>query len=280
MMHFKIRVIVMKVSVIQLQSQTNKLKNIEDALAIAERAIDQDNPDLIAFPEMFTFNGGSNADKINSAESVPKGDTCITLSEFAKNKNIYIHGGSFYETSSEKVFNTTVAFDNQGKMIATYRKIHLFDVTIPNGKNYLESDTVLPGKDIVTYNAGDLIIGCSICYDLRFSELYLTLAKRNVDAIMVPASFTHQTGKDHWEPLLRARAIETQSYVIAPAQTGEFPDEKGGTNRTWGHSMIIDPWGHIIAEVSDGIGWATAKLDKKLLLDIRTNIPISNHRSL
>ena len=270
----------MKVSVIQLQSQTNKSKNIDDALTIAERAINQDKSDFIAFPEMFTFNGGSNTDKKNSAENIPNGETCKILSEFAKSKKTYIHGGSFYEEYNDKVFNTTVAFNAHGKIIAKYRKIHLFDVTIPNGKNYLESDSVLPGTEIVTYNVNELMIGCSICYDLRFSELYLALAKKNVDAIMIPASFTRQTGKDHWEPLLRARAIEAQSYVIAPAQCGEFPDGKGGTNKTWGHSMIINPWGNIVAEVPDGTGWATAKLDKNFLLDVRTNIPVSNHRSL
>jgi nitrilase len=270
----------MKVSVIQLQSQTNKSKNIEDALTIAECAINQDKSDLIALPEMFAFNGGSNKDKKNSAENIPNGETCKILSDFAKSKKIYIHGGSFYEKNNNKVFNTTVAFDKQGSIIARYRKIHLFDVTIPNGKNYLESDSVLPGTEIVTYNAGEIVIGCSICYDLRFSELYLALAKKNVDAIMIPASFTRQTGKDHWETLLRARAIESQSYVIAPAQCGEFPDEKGGINKTWGHSMIVDPWGHIVAEVPDGTGWATAKLDKDFLSEVRTNIPVSDHRSL
>jgi len=270
----------MKVSVIQLQSQTNKSKNIENALTIAECAINQDKSDLIAFPEMFAFNGGNNADKKNSAEDIPNGETCKILSEFAKSKKIYIHGGSFYEEYNDKVFNTTVVFDAQGEIIAKYRKIHLFDVTIPNGKNYLESDSVLPGTEIVTYNVNELMIGCSICYDLRFSELYLALAKKNVDAIMIPASFTRQTGKDHWEPLLRARAIETQSYIIAPAQSGEFPDEKGGTNKTWGHSMIIDPWGCIVAEVPDETGWATARLDKNFLLDVRANIPVSDHRSL
>ena len=126
----------------------------------------------------------------------------------------------------------------------------MFDITTPDGKSYKESDTVISGDQVITYKADDLVIGCSICYDLRFSELYLQLAKKNADLIMIPAAFTLQTGKDHWSTLIKARAIETQAYVLAPAQCGEYPDGKGGLRQTWGHSMIVDPWGHIIAQAS------------------------------
>lgn len=270
----------MKISVIQLNSQTDKHKNINDALLIASEAIKSDSPDLIAFPEMLSFCGGTEEEKKESAESIPLGDTTEALSDFANKNNVYLHGGSFFESAGDKIYNTSLAFDANGEIIAKYRKIHLFDITTPNGNDYRESDTVLPGSEIVFYNALNLSIGCSICYDLRFAELYLELAKRQVDIIMVPAAFTLQTGKDHWSTLLRARAIETQSYVVAPGQCGEFPDGENGMRQTWGHSMIVDPWGHIVAQVSDGPGWATAKVDEKYLRHIRSNVPVSSHRVL
>lgn len=270
----------MKISVIQLNSRSNKQENITTALNIATQAIKSDEPDLIAFPEMISFNGGTEIEKIQSAENIPQGQTTQMFSEFARNNSVFIHGGSFFERSGDKVFNTSLAFNRQGQVIAKYRKIHLFDITTLNGNTYNESDTVIAGNEIITYDAENFSIGCSICYDLRFAELYLRLAKQNVDIIMVPASFTLQTGKDHWSTLLRARAIETQSYVIAPGQCGEFTDGTNGIRQTWGHSMIIDPWGHIVAQVSDGTGWATAVIDKEYINKIRTNLPVKNHRVL
>jgi len=270
----------MKVSIIQLQSQTDKSKNLQNALSLAEDSIKQSNPDLITLPEMFLFNGGTTEDKKKSAENIPNGDTTQILSKFAKQHNVFIHGGSIYEHSGNKVSNTTVIIDNNGIFLTKYRKIHLFDVTTPNGTNYRESDSVEPGTEIITYDALDFKIGCTICYDLRFAELFLALAKKYVDIIVVPASFTHQTGKDHWETLLKARAIETQAYIVAPAQYGEFPNESGNYNRTWGHSMIIDPWGDIIQTIPSGSGWATAEISRERINQIRKNIPLSEHRIL
>ena len=270
----------MKISVVQVQSQTDKNKNLQDVLSLAEDAIKQSNPDLIAFPEMFLFNGGTDQDKKKSAENIPDGDTTQILSKFAKQNNVFIHGGSIYERSDDKISNTSVIIDNNGSFITKYRKIHLFDVTIPNGTSYRESDSIKPGKDIVTYDALDFKIGCTICYDLRFAELFLMLAKKLVDIIVVPASFTYQTGKDHWETLLKARAIETQAYIVAPAQYGEFPNESGNYNKTWGHSMIIDPWGDIIQTIPIGSGWATAEISRERINQIRKNIPLSEHRIL
>lgn len=270
----------MKISVIQLNSGSNKQSNLTDALNIASEAIKNDKPDLIAFPEMISFNGGTEFEKVQSAENIPDGETTRLLSEFASNNSVFVHGGSFFERSGDKVFNTSLAFNRIGQVIAKYRKIHLFDITTLNGNTYKESDTVIAGQDIITYEAEDFLIGCSICYDLRFAELYLELEKMNVDIIMVPASFTLQTGKDHWATLLRARAIETQSYVIAPGQCGEFSDGKNGIRQTWGHSMIIDPWGHIIAQVSDGTGWASAVIDMNYISKIRSNLPVKDHRVL
>ena len=270
----------MKACVIQLQSQIKKDKNLSNALDIAKDAIEKEQPDLIAFPEMFAFNGGTTEQKKQSAEYIPNGKTSQTLSQFASSNNVCIHGGSIYEHADDKVSNTSVIFNKHGEMIAKYQKIHLFDVTTPNGTSYRESDNVVPGKKIVSYDHEDFKIGCTICYDVRFPELFLELIKLNVDAIVVPASFTYQTGEAHWETLLKCRAIETQSYILAPAQHGEFPNEHGGYNKTWGDSMIIDPWGKVISRVENGSGWATAILDKDHIAEIRSNIPLSSHRVL
>lgn len=268
----------MKITAIQMNSTDNKATNLDAATALAEAAIAADRPDLIAFPEMMAFYGGTIQDRKDSAEDIPAGETTERLAALARKHRVFIHGGSFYEKAGDKVYNTTVAFDRDGQIIAQYRKIHLFDITTPDGKDYKESDTVVPGQDIVTYQAEELKIGCSICYDLRFAELYLQLAAKGAQLIMIPAAFTLQTGKDHWEVLIRARAIETQCYTMAPAQWGSYPDGSGGSRETWGHSMIVDPWGHVIARASDGTGFASASINPDYLNTIRTNVPVANHR--
>tara|TARA_Y100000590_G_scaffold457159_1_gene609205 strand:+ start:2912 stop:3724 length:813 start_codon:yes stop_codon:yes gene_type:complete len=268
----------MKISVVQLNSGIDKKKNLASAKSIAEQAIKYDKPDLIAFPEMLSFHGGSDADSIDSSEHIPEGETTEFLSNLAKKNRIFIHGGSFCEKIEDKYFNTTLAFNRSGEIIAKYRKIHLFDIIAPDGKSYLESDAVKRGNEIISYIADEITIGCSICYDIRFAELYIELSKRNVDLIMVPAAFTLQTGKDHWSTLIKARAIETQSYVAAPGQWGDFPGPEGGVRKNWGHSLIVDPWGQTVAQVSDGIGWASSQIQKDYIEEIRKNMPITNHR--
>lgn len=271
----------MKVTSIQMNSIDDKEDNLKSALELAEAAIKADKSDLLAFPEMMAFYGGTIADRKDSAENIPEGRTTEFLSALAKKHGVFIHGGSFYEKGGDgKVYNTSVAFNRDGEVIATYRKIHLFDITTPDGKDYKESDTVIPGSDIVTYQADDITIGCSICYDMRFAELYLRLAAAGAQLIMIPAAFTLQTGKDHWDTLIRARAIETQSYAVAPAQWGAYPDGMGGKRETWGHSMIVDPWGLVIARTSYGTGWASATIDTDYLNRIRTDVPVASHRRI
>lgn len=179
-----------------------------------------------------------------------------------------------------QVYNTTCVFNREGKEVARYRKIHMFDITGPDGTPYNESASVKPGEEVALYDLEGLKVGCTICYDIRFAELYITLAKLGADIIMVPASFTLQTGKDHWELLLRARAVETQCYVVAPGQYGPYIDGKGGTRLSYGHSLVADPWGHIVAKVSDGIGYATATIDKAQIKRVRELIPMNAHRRL
>jgi nitrilase len=179
-----------------------------------------------------------------------------------------------------QVYNTTCVFNRDGREVARYRKIHMFDITAPDGTPYNESATVKAGSEVVLYDLEGFKVGCSICYDMRFAELYLALAKGGADIIMVPSSFTLQTGKDHWDVLLRARAIETQTYIVAPGQYGPFVDGQGATRLSYGHSLIADPWGHVIAKVSDGIGYATANIERAQITRVRDLIPVANHRKL
>lgn len=274
----------MKISVIQMNTRSDKAANLEQARMLAARAVATDAPGMLVLPEVFAFMGSSVADKRAAAEELPEagetgGDAYETLRTLAMEHGVFVHGGSFVERSGDDYFNTTIAFDRAGVELARYRKIHLFDVSTPDGREYRESDTFGAGRDIVTYAAGDITVGCSICYDLRFAELYHALAETGAQVIMVPAAFTLQTGKDHWEPLLRARAIETQTYVVAAAQTGTY-HEGNDERASWGHSMIVDPWGHILAQAREGRGHATGAIELDYLDTVRQRIPVAQHRVL
>ncbi len=272
----------MKISVIQMNSGADKSANLAQAGELTARAVEADAPDMAILPEVFAHIGGSVAERREAAEELPEpggdgGPVYETLRAMARDNRMFVHGGSFIERAGDKFFNTTVAFGRDGEELVRYRKVHLFDVTTPDGKSYRESDTFGAGDAVATYQADGLTIGCSICYDLRFAELYRLLAEQGADVIMVPAAFTLQTGKDHWEVLLRARAIETQTYVAAAAQTGTYMD--GNDERaTWGHSMIVDPWGHVVAQASDNPGFASATLDTNYIGNVRARIPVRDHR--
>jgi predicted amidohydrolase len=175
-----------------------------------------------------------------------------------------------------RVYNTSVLLGPDGRQLAVYRKIHLFDAEVGDGATYRESDTVAPGASPVTAETPLGTVGLTICYDLRFPELYRALARAGATLLTVPAAFTLMTGKDHWEVLLRARAIENQAYVLAPAQGGRHTDQRV----TYGHAMVVDPWGLVVARASDGEGLALAELDTELLARVRKNLPALRHRRL
>ncbi len=177
------------------------------------------------------------------------------------------------ELGAGRLHNTSTFFDPSGELAAVYRKIHLFDVKVQD-KEYLESNTIAPGGEIVTAKAGAATLGLSVCYDVRFPELYRLLALRGAEILAVPAAFTLQTGKDHWELLLRARAVENQAFVIAPAQWGRKADGR----RTYGRSMIVDPWGTVLAQCPDRDGFALAALDLDYLDSFRTEFPALANR--
>jgi len=275
----------MRVSVIQMSPTADKASNIAQARALIEAVIAGERPDLVALPEIWTCLGGDRATKFANAEALPHpgetgGEAYEFLRQMALQHNVHIHGGSIGEAAGERLFNTTVVFNPQGAEIARYRKIHLFDITTLDGQGYRESATYGAGEVLVTCDVGGFNVGLAICYDLRFPELFLALRRRNVDLIMLPAAFTLQTGKDHWEVLLRARAIETQTWFAAPACTGPHVDGSGETRFTYGHAMIVDPWGHVTARASDGSGWATGTIDKTFMARVRANMPVLEHRRL
>jgi predicted amidohydrolase len=277
----------MRVSVLQMNAGHEKAQNLAQAARLATAAVEQDRPGLIALPEMWTCLGGDRAAKFEAAEELPPrgantpgGAAYEFLRGMAREQRIYVHGGSIAERSGERLFNTTVVFDPEGQEIARYRKIHLFDIVAPDGTGYRESASFGAGAEVVTCTADGTKIGCAICYDVRFPELFLALRRAGAELIILPAAFTLQTGKDHWEVLVRARAIETQCWLAAPATWGRHTDAGGGPRFTYGHSLVCDPWGQVVARTSDGIGWATARIDPTLTARVRRDMPVLDHRRL
>jgi deaminated glutathione amidase len=194
---------------------------------------------------------------------------------------MHVHGGSMGEKGGDKLFNTTVVFGPDGEEIARYRKIHLFDIVAPDGTGYRESNTYGAGDKVVTCDADGTKMGLAICYDVRFPELFLDLRRAGAEVVFLPAAFTLQTGKDHWETLIRARAIETQCWFAAAATWGQHLEgAKNEPRFTYGHSLVCDPWGHVVAKVSDGTGWATARIDPKVTARVRRDMPVLEHRKL
>jgi nitrilase len=262
-----------------MNSISDKAANIATAKALVERAVAEEGPDWILLPEHFDWAGGTKSDKLHNAENLPGGPAYSAMQELAARHRVFIHAGSCMERieGEDRIHNTTVAFDRKGDEVARYRKIHLFDVTTPDGASYRESATVKAGDAVVAYDCEGFRIGCTICYDLRFPALFQALADRGVDLIALPAAFTLQTGKDHWEVLLRARAIETQTYVCAAAQTGSF-QVNNETRQTYGHSLVADPWGLVVAKASDGVGVVSTRLDKGQISRVRRMIPVAEHK--
>jgi len=272
----------MRISVIQMNQGSDKAANLAAAERLIEAAIAADRPGLVSLPETWTNLGGGRDSRRAAAEVLPApggtgGPAYELLRGLARRHGIHVHGGSLIEDGGEKLFNTTLVFDPAGQEIARYRKIHLFDITGPDGTGYRESALYGAGDALVLFEAGGIRFGCTICYDIRFPEHYLALRRAGAEAILVPSNFTLQTGKDHWDVLLRARAIETQCWIIAAASYGQY-EERGAQRSVYGHSLIVDPWGHVLAKASDGTGWASARLDPSLLARVRRDMPVLEHR--
>jgi predicted amidohydrolase len=250
---------------IQMSSTPNKEENLDTAERLIRSACSS-GADLVALPELWSCHGLEDVYEEN-AELIP-GPTTEFLGALARELGVYLLGGSILERdpSSANTHNTSTFFGPDGK-------IHLFDVKAPD-REYLESRTIAAGTEIVTAKAGFATIGLSVCYDVRFPELYRLLALRGAGILAVPSAFTLQTGKDHWELLLRARAVENQAYVVAPAQWGKKADGRW----TYGRSIIVDPWGTVLAQCPDRDGYALATLDLDYLDHFREEFPALENR--
>ena len=279
----------MRISVIQMNPGADKAANIGQAEQLIGRALSSDRPNLVSLPEIWTCLGGDQATKQAQAELLPPagsnepgGPAYEFLRNVARGGGIHVHGGSIGEMGQAggKLFNTTIVFDPHGLEIARYRKVHLFDITTPDGLGYKESDNYGAGDSVVVFGAGGMRLGCAICYDVRFAEQFLALRRAGAEVVFLPAAFTVQTGRDHWETLIRARAIETQCWFAAAATWGKHSDGNGEPRHTYGHSMVCDPWGTVVARVSDGVGWATARIDPDMTARVRRNMPVLEHRRL
>ena len=260
---------------IQMTSVADRARNLACALALIDRACER-GARFVGLPENVDFMGPER-EKIDGAEDLD-GPTFSTYAAKARERGIWLLAGTIAERAPEpgRVYNTSVLYGPDGKAAAVYRKIHLFDVEIPDGATYRESATVTPGREPVVAETDFARVGMSVCYDLRFPELYRALSARDADVLVVPSAFTLHTGKDHWEPLLRARAIENACWMLAPAQVGRH-----SANRvTYGNAMIVDPWGTVVARCSDGPGFCLAELSAEVLDHVRRQIPSLQHRRL
>lgn len=266
-----------KASVVQMTSVPDVTAN----LAVTERLIREaaaEGSKLVVIPECFAYLGPEEG-KLKIAEALPEGGPILArCASLAKELAVELVLGGFWEKGSDAAHakNACVHVTSAGQVSAVYRKIHLFDVDLPDGTKLLESGSVEPGTDVVCADTAIGRLGLSVCYDVRFPELYRRLVDDGATSLAIPAAFTLTTGKDHWHVLLRARAIESQSYVLAAAQTGlHF-----GTRRSYGHALICDPWGTILAECGEGEGIATAWIDDSVVERIRASLPSLKHRRL
>lgn len=233
---------------------------------------------MLCFPESFSFIGANDGDSVKIAEPLD-GPIMQQYQSLARESKIWLSLGGFQEKGSEEahICNTHVVIDEAGNIRSTYRKIHLFDVDVPGGRSYKESSFTEPGKEIVALDSPVGRLGLTVCYDLRFPELYQQLRfQHEAQVLLVPAAFTKITGQAHWEILLRARAIETQCYVIAAAQAGKHNDKR----ESYGDTLIIDPWGTVVGRLPDRVstGIAIADIDPSLVDSVRTKMPIAKHR--
>lgn len=265
----------MLIAALQMNSGAEKAQNIATATRLIRKAVSS-GAEFIGLPENFAWLG-PEAERLHNAEPID-GPTLGHFAALAKELQITLLAGSVLETGApnDRLFNTSVLFGPDGARLGVYRKMHLFDVEVGDGQTYRESAACAPGTEVVVAESPVGKVGLSVCYDLRFPELYRAQSAAGAVLLTVPAAFTLMTGKDHWEVLLRARAIENLAYVIAPAQQGRHPKDR----LTWGHAMVVDPWGLVIARASEGEGVALGEMSLELLERVRRSLPALQHRRL
>ena len=266
----------MLIAALQTVSTPDVGRNLDTARRLIEQAA-RAGAALVALPEYFCLMGMSDRDKLAVAETPGEGPIQKALSDAAREQGVWVIGGTLpLRTANPNLaWNACCVYAPDGTQAARYDKMHLF--RYDNGRErYDEGQVLQAGSEPVAFSAGDLRVGLSVCYDLRFPELYRALMRPPCDLIAVPAAFTHTTGLAHWELLLRARAVENQCYVIAPAQGGLHENGR----RTFGHSLIADPWGEVVAMQEEGEGVVLATLDPARIASVRTQLPALSHRRI
>lgn len=273
-----------RVAVVQMQSVDDLQENLTAAAGFIRDAVSQ-GAEFVTLPENFAFLGRSEKDKSNLSEHFGAGPIQDFIAEQAVRHGVWLLAGSIplraegdVEQPPEKVFAASLLYTADGQCVARYDKIHLFDVEVPgkSGERYMESASHHAGSEPVVVKTPFGQVGLSICYDLRFPELYRQLVSRGAEILTVPAAFTEATGRVHWDMLLRARAVENQCYVLAADQWGVHP----GGRRTYGGSQIVDPWGEVVARIKQGAGAVVADLKLDYLKEIRRRFPALKHRRL
>jgi deaminated glutathione amidase len=262
----------MLIAAVQTVASTSLSQNLARAADLVAQAA-QRGAKLVLLPEYFCLMGASDQDKVRVAEPAGAGPIQTFLTSAAREHGVWLLGGTvpLQHPDGDKVWNSLLTFDPQGQQVGRYDKIHLFRFT-KGSESYDEARTIGPGTQPTVVQCGALKVGQSICYDLRFPELYRSFGA--VDLIVVPAAFTYTTGKAHWRTLLAARAIENQCYVLAAAQGGQHENGR----RTWGHSMLIDPWGEVIQELPEGEGVVCGEVDAAKIAGVRESLPALAHR--
>lgn len=262
-----------KVAAIQMISTPEVASNLATARKLVAQAV-QAGAQLVLLPEYWAIMGMTDHDKVFVAETLGSGPIQACMAEMAQQHNVFLIGGTLPLASEQagKVWNTTLVYSPQGELVTRYDKIHLFGFS-KGDESYDESRTIVHGQQVGSFNAPFGKVGLSVCYDLRFPELYRAMGPSAL--LVVPAAFTYTTGQAHWEILLRARAIENQCYVLAAAQGGNHQNGR----RTWGHSMLIDPWGEIITCLPEGEGFVIGELELDKIERIRASLPALKHRS-
>jgi len=270
----------LRVGAVQMRSTDDLAANLATCRDLTARAASE-GAKLVVLPECFSFLGRAEGDKLKIAEPTDgDGPIMTTLRELATKHGVWIVGGGTPERipdDPKRTYNTAVVLDPRGALAARYRKIHLFDVDIPGGATLRESDATVAGDELVVVPIEGATVGMSICYDVRFPELYRNLVKdRGADVLLVPAAFTAHTGAAHWHLLLRARAVEDQAWVVAAAQWGKHNDKR----ESYGHTLISDPWGTIVGEQAEGDGVVMHTLDGATVTKRRAQLPSLRHAVL
>jgi predicted amidohydrolase len=264
-----------RAAAVQLRASLSKPANLAEAERLIRIAAAH-HAELIVLPELFNLYG--DLQQAAAEAEALNGPTATLLQRLAIETSAWMVGGSFAEIGKGgKAFNTSLTIDRQGNICGVYRKMHLFDVDLGESLRVKESDNLLPGKDITCVETSLAKIGISICYDLRFPELYREQSSRGAELLCVPAAFTQKTGRDHWHLLARSRAVENQCFLIAANQVGEH----AAGSVSYGHSLIVDPWGQVLAEASDSEnGVIIADIQAECLTDVRRKLPALRHRCL